>query len=148
MTAKKQLLPTSKHQLLFVVATVWGWAGCSLLKKGAYMLFRYYHSNVYVFLLLCLALGLAFYRLVFQKLSLKHIRRISDLPYDRPSLFSFFSPKSYLLLAAMITLGMGIKHSGVVSYKYLCLIYLTMATPLLISAFRFLKAGFYIKKTK
>ena len=55
--------------------------------------------------LISVAGGLAFFRILFLRISSKHIRRITTLEILRPCVFSFFDIKSYLMMALMITMG-------------------------------------------
>lgn len=126
----------SKHYLLLVAAIVWTFAGSMLLKKG-FTFMQEYPDFMVLKLLGCLVGGLAFFALLFRKISGKHVQRIQSMPIDRPCLFSFFNFRSYMLMAVMISSGIILRKTGVVSPKYLALVYITMGIPLLLSSLRF-----------
>lgn len=148
MTSDRQLFPVSKKVLLYLAASVWGWAGAMLLQKGGLMLLSSvsHTACVYATALFSLTGGIVFYRAMFAQLSQKHIHRIHHLPQSKPPIYAFFSPKSYLLMTFMIGMGVAIRRYNVIDPYYLCIIYLTMGTPLFIAALRLLKAGIGYKK--
>lgn len=126
----------SKRYLLLVAALVWTFAGSMLLFRGYAM-----NNPIPVHWMMrlgsCIVAGLLFYRLLFDRISSKHVSRIRNLPVDLPGVFSFFNGKSYLMMLSMITLGITLRKSGVVAPEYLSLMYITMGVPLLLSSVRF-----------
>ncbi|MBN1113339.1 MAG: hypothetical protein JXA53_10550 [Bacteroidales bacterium] len=135
----------TKRILLFIAAFVWTFAGSMLLYKG--FLMSYDVKNfLMIKVLLSVAGGVLFFIMMFAKLSLKHTRRIIELENDKPCLFSFFSLRSYILMAIMITSGILIRKSGVLSSEYLIIIYVTMGIPLFLSAIRFYYYGIFYQK--
>jgi len=132
----------SKIYLLLVAAFVWTFAGGMLLYRGYSMSIPFPH-----FLVLkitgCIFAGLLFFTLLFTKISKKYVLRIRNLPIDHPCVFSFFNLKSYLMMVVMISSGIILRKTGVVSPEYLSLIYVTMGIPLLMSSFRFYTSFFY-----
>jgi hypothetical protein len=132
----------AKRYLLLLAALVWTFAGGLLLFKGLLLsgkIDRYLWARV----LFSIIGGLLFYWLLFSKISLKHAKRIIKMKNDKPCLFSFFNIKSYILMAIMITSGILIRKSGLLSQGYLLIIYITMGIPLFLSAFRFYYYGIY-----
>ena len=86
---------------------------------------------------------IAGYMLLFSKISLKHTKRILSLKSEKPCAFSFFNFKSYILMTVMISSGIFVRKSGILSPDYLSLIYITMGIPLFLSAFRFYYNGIF-----
>lgn len=126
----------SKHYLLLIAALVWTFAGGMLLFRG----FTFYETlpNHWIIELIAgIFAGLLFFSLLFNRISLKHVFRIQNLPIEKPCLFSFFNFRSYLMMFSMITLGIILRKSGLVSTEFLSLMYITMGIPLLMSSFRF-----------
>jgi hypothetical protein len=135
---------TTRRNLLVIAALVWTFAGGMLLFKGSKML------PDAIGLLSCqvsfsLISGIIFYRVLFSKISLKHITRIILLRTDRPCLFSFFSFRSYFLMALMISMGVYLRKSGIIPEYYLSILYLTMGIPLFVSAFRFYHSAIFYR---
>jgi len=131
------LLPrVSKHYLLLVAALVWTFAGGMLLFRG-YTINNPLPFHWEIELLFCIAAGLLFFWLLFNRISARHVIRITNLPNEHPVIFSFFNLKSYLMMFSMISLGIALRKSGIVSSEYLSIMYVTMGIPLLMSSFRF-----------
>ena len=126
----------SKHYLLLVAALVWTFAGGVLLYRG----FSTDHSgetNWTLKIIFCLAGGLLFYKVMFDRISSKHVKRIKSMETERPVVFSFFNLKSYVMMFSMITMGVTLRLTGLVSPANLALVYVTMGIPLLMSSIRF-----------
>jgi hypothetical protein len=134
----------NKRYLLFVAAIVWTFAGGMLLYRGFSMVFKIKHL---ILILMFSAIGgILFYMLLFSKISLKHTKRILSLKSEKPCAFSFFNFKSYILMTVMISSGIIVRKSGIISPDYLSLIYITMGIPLFLSAFRFYYNGINYKQ--
>ncbi len=131
-----------KTYLLLIAALVWTFAGGMLLFRGYSYLLAYPHLFG-VKILGCVIGGLLFFKLLFFKISGKHVLRIQSLANDNPCLFSFFNLRSYLMMIIMITSGITLRKTGVISPEYLSLIYLTMGIPLLMSSYRFYYTFFF-----
>mgnify|MGYP006869356618 CR=1 FL=1 len=132
-----QIIPrVSKRYLLLVAALVWTLAGGILLLRG-FTSNHIQENHWSVKLVFCVVGGLLFYRLMFDRISSKHVNRIKFMETEHPVIFSFFNLKSYLMMFSMITLGITLRLSGVVSSAHLAMVYVTMGIPLLLSSFRF-----------
>ena len=131
-----------KTYLLFIAALVWTFAGGMLLYRG-FTFNKTLPLHWLTELITETVAGLLFFMLLFARISAKHVLRIQNLPIEKPCLFSFFSLKSYLMMAVMITSGITLRKSGLVSPEYLSMIYVTMGIPLLMSSFRFYYTFFF-----
>lgn len=128
-----------KRYLLLVAAAVWAFAGCMLLFKGLSYLLG--HSDMLALRLAgAVVFGVAFFGLMFMRISLKHINRIRAIEVVRPCIFSFFNFTSYLMMGGMITLGIALRHLNFINKDYLFTFYIGMGIPLLLSSMRFLWA--------
>lgn len=125
-----------KRFLLLVSGFVWTFAGLMLFTRGFWMMQQVGEFFILKFGLSLLG-GILFYLLMFSKISMKHIIRIVSMTDDKPSVFSFFNLRSYLMMSLMMGLGIFLRSSGIVPLEYLSLFYIVMATPLSLSAFRF-----------
>ena len=134
-----------KRYLFFIAAFAWTFAGGMLLFKGISLFY-----NIKDFFLLKILIstigGVLFYFVLFSKISLKHTRRIMELKNDYPCLFSFFGIKSYVLMAIMITSGILLRKSELLSLEYLSLFYIFMGIPLFLSCLRFYYYGIFYYK--
>lgn len=143
MSLIRKLKPSvPKRFLFFEAAVIWSFAGGMLLFKGFSMISALRNIPVLQTIFSFFG-GVMFYLAFFSRISKKHVQRLIDLKIDHPCLFSFFNWKSYILMSIMISSGVLLKKSGIVSPDYLSLLYITMGTPLFFSAFRFYYAGFF-----
>ncbi len=134
----------NRISLLNVAGVVWAFAGSLLMWRGL-MLIELNHGFAFLF---CLPIALLFYHFVFRKIVKKHSERIITLPDERPSIFSFFDKKSYLMMALMIALGITLRKLACLPTHYLAWMYITMALPLIISSIRFFILSHSFRKTK
>jgi hypothetical protein len=136
MTAFKDLLRVPRRYLLLAAGLAWTLAGAMLLGRGSAWLLRF-GDHLAVRYALALAGGLAFFFLLFSRISRKHIERIRSIEEERPRLLSFFDAKAYVMMAGMISGGIALRGSGLVEPSILYTFYACMGTPLILSAFRF-----------
>jgi hypothetical protein len=137
------MLNISKRNLLMVAGFVWTIASGILIAKGASWVFG--HSD-YLLIRLSIAIlfGLLFYRVLFIRISHKHINRILCMKTESPFFLSFFDVRGYVMMSGMITLGFILRNLEFVNKDLLYTFYIGMGIPLLISAFRFYNAwAFY-----
>lgn len=126
----------AKRYLLFIAAILWSMAGCMLLFRGV-LLIIYLNDFLFYKLIGAIGLGTLFYKFVFSMISLKYINRIINLENEKVCVFAFFSIKSYFLMGIMISLGIWLRKSGLISMEYFSVFYIIMGIPLLLSALRF-----------
>lgn len=129
----------SRRTLLFIAGCVWTVAGGILITRGLIKLIDSNHFLMLEFLFGFL-FGIAFYLLLFARISGKHIRRISKIKIEDPCVFSFFNFRSYVMMAVMITGGITLRKLNVINPDILYSFFLAMGLPLLISAFRFFQS--------
>jgi hypothetical protein len=140
-TLLEKLKPSiPKRYLMFVAGLVWSFAGGMLLTRGVGMLVQYL-DEMWIKLLISLPLGIIFYVFMFSKVFKKHSERILAIKHEKPCVFSFFNWKAYLMMGSMIGLGIFLRTSGLISIRYLSLLYITMGIPLSISAIMFFING-------
>jgi hypothetical protein len=137
----------SKNTLLLIAAVVWTLAGTMLFVRGAIYLVK---NSDYLVVRFAIALvfGFAFFRVLFLKISQKHIHRIKIMETERPWALSFFNIRSYLIMALMITMGITLRKSSFVNKDILYTFYVGMGMPLLISAGRFYVSWIIGRKEK
>ncbi|HLN22259.1 MAG TPA: hypothetical protein VK213_14285 [Bacteroidales bacterium] len=128
--------PTVPKRTLFLIAAfAWTFAGIMLLIRGSLVFYK--SPSWPILTLVSLCAGLLMYVILFSRISMKLISRIVSMPDEDHCLFSFFSIRSYLMMVIMISAGIIVRHSSLISREYLATVYNTMATPLLLSAVRF-----------
>jgi len=119
-----------------VAAVVWTFAGGMLLYRG-FSILKFNTVQIEFEETACLLAGIVFYRCMFSAISLKHINRILQLEIERPCFFSFFNWRSYIMMTLMMSTGITLRLTGIVPVTWLSLFYISMGTPLFISAIRF-----------
>jgi len=127
---------TSRRGLLFIAAIVWTFAGVMLFTRGMLMM-DIDHDFYLLRLAGSLVGGILFYLILFTRISKKYVNRILHLTNERPSIFSFFNLKGYVMMIGMISLGLFLRTSGIVAPFYLSILYVTMGVPLFASSLRF-----------
>jgi hypothetical protein len=126
----------SRRVLLFIAGCAWTIAGGILMTRGLMSEIASHH--LLLLKLVCGAIaGIAFYLVLFSRISSKHISRIKMIKIEDPCFFSFFNFRSYLLMAVMITGGISLRKLNVINPEILYTFFLSMGLPLLISAYRF-----------
>lgn len=147
MTSKTHsFLPKLSQKGLFIFAAiVWFISGVMLIKKG----FQYLPAETSmqnIKITLAFAAGLLFYYFVFTRIMVKYTGHILSMsPQQKHPFYKVFRMRFYIMITFMISTGVITRKLGLVPVEYLALFYLTMGTPLLISAFKFLQM---VKKTE
>jgi hypothetical protein len=137
MSAIDYLKPgVPRRALFFIAAAAWLAAGSMLLYRGGQSL----HGDLLLFAG-GMAAGLLFFRFLFIRIATRHIVRIRSIAHPRPCLFSFLDWRGYGLMAAMISGGIQVRTSGILSLPILGTLYVGMGTPLVLSAIRFATGG-------
>jgi len=126
----------SRRALLLIAGCAWTIAGGILITRALAQLILMHHY-LGTELLIGGICGIAFYLLLFARISGKHINRITLIKIENPCFFSFFNFRSYLMMILMITAGITLRKLDVINRDVLWTFYLTMGIPLVISAYRF-----------
>ena len=126
----------NKRTLLLIAGCAWSIAGGILISRALVQLIIINH-HLLIDVITGMILGMAFYILMFARISKKHITRITLIRIENPCFFSFFNFRSYILMTIMITSGITVRKLGIVNKEVLYTFLLTMGIPLLISAYRF-----------
>lgn len=91
----------TKRGLFVLNMLLWGFASSKILQKGIPALIQDHRWWVLVLLAI---VGTGFV-MMFNKVSTKYSKRIDDLEGERFAFWKFMSPKGYVLIAFMMTLG-------------------------------------------
>lgn len=125
-----------KRFLLIIAAFAWIFAAAMLLTRGFILSGKIRHAH-WPSIAMSIVAGGIFYLILFSRISSGHVKRIIGLQNERPSVFSFFSLRSYILMTLMISGGIILRKSGLLPSGTLSLLYITMGVPLFISSLRF-----------
>ncbi|WP_455638713.1 hypothetical protein [Parabacteroides sp.] len=134
----------NKQILLFIAGCVWIIAGVNILRIG---ILTWMHDAHYSVLKIgeAVIVFLLFLNFVFLRLFRKHSHRISQKG-EKNCLFSFFDAKGWIVMIFMITLGVGIRHSGLLPDSFISVFYTGLSSALIITGILFLIQG--IKRQK
>ena len=131
----KNRLQVNKNTLILIAGIVWAIAGFNIVRIG---LIAYQGNFTWWRGLLSVAVYVAFQALVFGKMVKKHTGRILQYEEERQNFFRFFDAKSYLIMAFMMTLGIGLRVSGLVPNTFIAFFYTGLGASLLTAGVLFL----------
>lgn len=132
-------LPVPRQWLFFAIAAVWLIASVKVFMTAWEGILSSNFPVIY-FVLVSFVGSMIFTRLVFLKVTAKYIFRIHNMENERPSIFSMFSLKSYLLLVFMIAMGITFKYFNIVPVYILSLFLGALGLSLFTSSMHFLRA--------
>lgn len=131
----KKLLYVNKHTLILIAGIVWAIAGFNIVRIG---LLAYQGNFTWWRGLLSVAVFAVFQVFIFGKMVKKHTERILQHEEEQQSFFRFFDTKSYLIMAFMMTLGIGLRVSGIVPNTFIAFFYTGLGASLLTAGVLFL----------
>ena len=131
----KKPLHVHKNTLILIAGIVWAIAGFNIVRIG---LIAYQGNFTWWRGLLSIAVYAAFQVFVFGKMVKKHTDRIQRYEEERQNFFRFFDTKSYLIMAFMMTLGIGLRVSGLVPNTFIAFFYTGLGASLLTAGVLFL----------
>ncbi|HWP96295.1 MAG TPA: hypothetical protein VN426_05550 [Syntrophomonadaceae bacterium] len=99
-----------KNSLLLLAGIVWFIAGFNIIRIGTPEMLLDLRSPILP-VLLSIIIFYLFFKLVFQKMVDKHCDRIKGYTEHKIVVFKFFDTRSYLIMAFMITLGVLLRNS-------------------------------------
>ena len=127
----------AKEKLLLIAGFVWLAAGFNIALLGVSAF-----SQMDEGLLLALAVGAVlvftvFHAGMFSKLVGKHADRIVAMEEDRAPVWKFFDAKGYLIMAFMMTMGIGLRASGIAPLWFIAFFYTGLGASLLLAGLLF-----------
>ncbi len=131
----KKKLAVKKNTLILIAGIVWAIAGFNIVRIG---LAAYRGNFTWWRALLSAAVYGAFQLLVFGKMVRKHTERILRYEEERQNFFRFFDARGYIIMAFMMTLGIGLRVSGVVPDVFIAVFYVGLGASLLTAGVLFL----------
>ena len=131
----KKALSVQKQTLILIAGIVWAIAGFNIVRIG---LVAYQGNFTWWRALLSVAVYAVFQIFIFGKMVGKHTNRILQYEEERQNFFRFFDTKSYLIMVFMMTLGIGLRVSGVVPNGFIAYFYTGLGASLLTAGVLFL----------
>ena len=124
----KNRLLVQKNTLILIAGIVWAIAGFNIVRIG---LVAYEGNFTWWRALLSVAVYAVFQLFIFGKMVQKHTNRILNYEEERQNFFRFFDTRSYLIMAFMMTLGIGLRVSGAVPNTFIAFFYTGLGASLL-----------------
>ena len=131
----KKALSVHKHTLILIAGIVWAIAGFNIVRIG---LVAYQGNFTWWRALLSIAVYAVFQVFIFGKMVKKHTARILKYEEERQNFFRFFDARSYMIMAFMMTLGIGLRMSGVVPNGFIAYFYTGLGASLLTAGVLFI----------
>ena len=131
----KNRLLVQKNTLILIAGIVWAIAGFNIVRIG---LVAYQGNFTWWRVLLSVAVYAVFQIFIFGKMVGKHTNRILQYEEERQNFFRFFDTKSYLIMVFMMTLGIGLRVSGVVPNGFIAYFYTGLGASLLTAGVLFI----------
>lgn len=133
-------------KLLLVAGIVWVIAGVNIVNIG---IGAYQHDYGWIFWLLLLGslvIFTLFHVLIFTKMVGKHAKRIHGYAEEKVFILKFFDRQSYFMMAIMMTVGIGLRVSGLVPDWFIAFFYTGLGIALVVAGASFLLR--YFKSSK
>ena len=119
----------SRRALIGISALVWLWAGYSVLRIRV----AEYSPFVGPVAFALTALVFAPFFVMFQKLARKNRVRISNMPTERNNPLTFFTVRSYVIIAFMMTLGIVLRSIPAVPRFFIAFFYVGLGSALFLA---------------
>ena len=113
---------------------MWSAAGFNILRIGLIVYPAY--LTVLNFLLSVLVFAV-FQKFIFGKLVKKHTARINAYTEDRHFFLKFFDGKAFAIMAVMMTVGIGLRASGLAPERFIAVFYTGLGASLLLARLLF-----------
>lgn len=127
-------MKVKRDTLLLLACLVWSAAGFNILRIG---LMAYPPYLDVLDLLLSALVFLVFQRFIFGKLVKKHTTRIGAYIEERHFFLKFFDRKAFVIMAVMMTGGIGLRVSGIAPEQFIAVFYTGLGASLLLAGLLF-----------
>lgn len=127
-------MKVKRNTLLLLACLVWSAAGFNILRIGLIVYPAY--LTVLNFLLSVLVFAV-FQKFIFGTLVKKHTARINAYTEDRHFFLKFFDGKAFAIMAVMMTVGIGLRASGLAPERFTAVFYTGLGASLLLAGLLF-----------
>ena len=127
-------MKVKRNTLLLIACLVWCAAGFNIFRIG-FLAYRFYITIWN--LLLSGVVFTVFQKFIFGKLVKKHSERIKNYPEERQFFLKFFDVKSFIIMAVMMTGGIGIRMSGLAPERFVAVFYSGLGASLFLAGILF-----------
>ena len=127
-------MKVKRNTLLLIACLVWSAAGFNILRIGI-MAYPAYLTAIN--LLLSGVVFSILQHFIFGRLVVKHTARISAFEEERHYFFKFFDKKSFIIMAIMMSGGIGLRVSGLAPERFIAVFYSGLGAALLLAGILF-----------
>lgn len=127
-------MKVKRNTLLLLACIVWSAAGGNILRIG---LLSYGSYLALVNFLLTLVVFVIFQKFIFGKLVDKHTERIRGYEEEYHCFLKFFDRKAFIIMAFMMSGGIGLRASGVAPERFIAVFYTGLGAALLLAGILF-----------
>ena len=127
-------MKVKRNTLLLLACLVWSAAGFNILRIGLMAYPAYLTAVNYLLSVLVFAV---FQWFIFGKLVKKHTARITSYLEERHFFLKFFDGKAFVIMAVMMTGGIGLRGSGLVPERFIAVFYTGLGGALLLAGLLF-----------
>ena len=127
-------LKIRKKHLLLLAGLVWMAAGANILRIGIVP------YTGYLTLLnggLSAAVFCFFWFMIFSRMVRKHTIRITGYQEEKQFFLKFFDRKSFIIMACMMTMGIGLRATGICPPVFIAVFYTGLGAALTLAGVRF-----------
>ena len=127
-------MKVKRNTLLLLACLVWSAAGFNILRIGV-MAYPTYVTVLNA--LLSVLVFAVFQYFIFGRLVKKHTARITGYLEDRHFFLKFFDGKAFVIMAVMMTGGIGLRVSGLAPERFIAVFYTGLGAALLLAGLLF-----------
>lgn len=127
-------MKVKKNNLLLIACFVWAAAGFNILRIG---ILAYPPFIAVLNFILSAAVFCVFFKFIFWKLVVKHTTRILGYTEERQFFLKFFDIKAFIIMAAMMTLGITLRVSHIVPDRFIAVFYTGLGIALMLAGILF-----------
>lgn len=131
---KRRIMKVKRNTLLLLACLVWSAAGFNILRIGLMVYPEY--LNVLNCLLSVIVFGV-FQKFIFGQLVKKHTSRINAYLEEKQFFLKFFDTKSFIVMAVMMTGGIGLRAGRLVPERFIAVFYTGLGASLLLAGLLF-----------
>lgn len=133
----KKVYMVPKKSLLTIAGLVWFMAGFNVLRLGLISYGKISINFLWPLLSICTFVAFGF---MFLAMAKKHTKRILNSKDDFKPFWTFFDLKSYLIMIFMMSSGIGLRASNLLSHNFIGFFYSGLGSALSLSGLYFLKS--------
>ena len=130
-------MEVDKRVLIFMAGLMWCGVGVMLIRYAISWLSLCNGKEQILFYSAGFLAAMPIHHFGFLKIADKNINRLLPLT-EKKSPFSFMTPKSYLIVIVMVSMGIALRHSPIPK-KYLSLLYNGIGLALFLSGIRYFR---------